>query len=355
MFVSSLFTEDLDHVLGHTQGLWDELRGQRLFITGGTGFFGTWLVETFVWANDQLGLNAHAVILSRNPQAFLAKIPHLAGHPAVSFEVGELRDFEFPKGRFTHVIHAAVDVSPRLSSENPLRVLDSMVAGTRRVLDFAVRCGVNKFLLTSSGAVYGRQPPDLTHVPEEYIGAPDPLDAGTAYGQGKRLAEHLCALYARQHGIEAKVARGFAFVGPHLPLDQHFAIGNFIRDGLHGGPIMVRGDGTPYRSYLYAADMAIWLWAILMRGGSCRPYNLGSSNAMDIAAVANTVASVFGPGVEVHIAQRANQQAPPERYVPSTARARDELGLRQIIEIRDAISRTARWQDPAAKLKGCDQ
>ena len=153
-----------------------------------------------------------------------------------------------------------------MSDENPLLMLGSIVEGTRHTLEFARHSGTPKFLLTSSGAVYGRQPPTLTHIPEDYVGAPDPLDPRSVYGEGKRLAEQLCALYAQQYGVQSKIARCFAFVGPYLPLDIHFAVGNFIRDGLRGEPIKVEGDGMSFRSYLYAADLTIWLWTILFSG-----------------------------------------------------------------------------------------
>jgi dTDP-glucose 4,6-dehydratase len=169
------------------------------------------------------------------------------------------------------------------------------------------------------------------------------MDPRSAYGEGKRLAEHLCAIYASQYGIETKIARCFAFVGPYLPLDIHFAIGNFIRDGMQGGPIQIKGDGTPYRSYLYAADLAIWLWTILLRGEPRRLYNVGSAEALTIAELAHVVAQTFTPPVTVQIAKIATPGQPAERYVPATQRAETELSLRQWFTLPDAIQRTAHW------------
>jgi dTDP-glucose 4,6-dehydratase len=337
-----LFPEDLDHILDHTRDLWEELRGERLFITGGTGFFGCWLLESFAWANRKLNLKAHLVALTRDPEAFTQKAPHLAADPAITLLRGDVRNFEFPPGSFPFIIHAATESSTKLNTENPLLMLDTIVVGTRQTLNFAAQAGAKKFLLTSSGAVYGKQPPELTHIPEDYPGAPDAMDLGSAYGLGKRMAEHLCALYARQTQIEMKIARCFAFVGPHLPLETHFAIGNFIRDALHGGPIVVMGDGTPLRSYLYAADLVIWLWTILFRGKSCRPYNVGSMVFMAIKDIACYISQEFITGLQVDI-RGGHFISDSFGYVPRVQRANEELGLIQIIDLHNAISKTIRW------------
>jgi dTDP-glucose 4,6-dehydratase len=198
-------------------------------------------------------------------------------------------------------------------------------------------------LAASSGAVYGRQPPELTHIPETYAGAPDPLDPASAYGEGKRLAEHLCALYHHRHGIDTKIARCFAFVGPHLPLDAHFAIGNFIRDALAGGPVRVSGDGTPCRSYLYAADLAVWLWTILFRAPACRPYNIGSGESVTILEAARAVAESAGLPPSAVTVARSPSAAPPQRYVPDVSRAETELGLRAWTPLGEAVARTLRF------------
>jgi nucleoside-diphosphate-sugar epimerase len=336
--VSRALAADLDHILEHTRPLWEELRGNRIFLTGGTGFFGCWLLESFTWANERLKLNAKAVVLTRDGARFREKVPHLAGDASVELLAGDVRNFAFPAGEFTHILHAATDSAVVPSATE---VVDTIVRGTERCLALAQQARCRKFLFTSSGAIYGKQPPDLTHVPEDYAGAPDPLNPSSAYGEAKRLAELQCAL-ASTTDFEAKVARCFAFVGPYMNLDVHFAIGNFLRDQMRGGPIVVKGDGTAVRSYLYASDLAIWLWTVLFHGQSNRAYNIGSENEVSIGKLARTVASIGAPQVEVRIEGRP-RGAPPARYVPSTQRAQRELGLAERVSLQPAIEKTRSW------------
>jgi nucleoside-diphosphate-sugar epimerase len=335
--------EDLELVLAHTEHLWADLRGQRLFLTGGTGFFGCWLVETFCHANRTLGLNAGITILTRNSKAFSEKCPHLAADPAVSLLAGDVRDFDFPAGEFTLVIHAATDTRARPAADAPLDMFSTILAGTQRTLEFAATHGTAKFLLTSSGAVYGAQPNNLTHVPETYTGAPDPLNPASVYAEGKRAAELMCALFQQSSGMECKIARCWAFCGPHLPLDEHFAIGNFIADVLAARPIQIKGDGTARRSYLYAADLAIWLWTILLRAPALTPINVGSAHDVSILELAQTVAATLNPHTEIHVAREPIPGAMPARYVPSVDRASELLGLRPTVALAESIDRTARW------------
>jgi dTDP-glucose 4,6-dehydratase len=209
----------------------------------------------------------------------------------------------------------------------------------------------SRFLFTSSGAVYGRQPPELAHVPEDFRGGPDPLDIRNAYAEGKRAAETLCAIAAqssaaRGAGLHVSIARCFAFVGPHLPLDVHFAIGNFIRDCVAGGPIRIGGDGTPFRSYLYAADLAEWLSTILLRGEAGRAYNVGSEEAVSIRSLADRVADVAATvwpergRPEIVMAKQPQPEQLAERYVPSCGRARSELGLEPATSLDESIRLT---------------
>ena len=337
---ANILSADLDHVLHHSGDILEEFRDSLVFITGGTGFFGTWLLETFAWANIKLGLNVNAVILSRNPANFQKKAPHLANHDHFKFINGDVRNFTFPEGKFHFVFHLATEASDELNRNDPLKMFDTIVEGTRHVLDFSVQAGVKKFLLTSSGAVYGKQPSGMTHISEDYTGSPDPLTPLSAYGEGKRTAELLSSIYSQKHGIQVKIARCFAFVGPYLPLDKHFAIGNFILDGIKNRAILINGDGTPFRSYLYASDLVIWLITICLKGVDCVPYNVGAESAVSIAELATVVSDCFSIKPKVTIESESTARDEIKRYVPSTMKARIELGLKEEITLTDGIIKT---------------
>jgi nucleoside-diphosphate-sugar epimerase len=333
---------DLDNILARTEMLWEELRGGRILITGATGFFGCWLLESFTWINRKLNLRAEAVGMSRNPAVLSSKAPHLLADPAIKVFAADIRDGKFPEGQFTHIIHAATEASATLNSEHPEVMFDTIVQGTRNVLRHAAKNASCKFLFTSSGAVYGTQPSQISHIQESFHGGPDPLEPASAYAEGKRAAETMCVLAASRQ-FHPAIARCFAFVGPYMKLIAHFAIGNFIGDRLRGGPIRVQGDGTPFRSYMYASDLMVWLWTILFRGETGRAYNVGSEDAVSIAVTAQRVAEAVTPVLHVEIAREANPKVAPSRYVPCTRRAREELSLEHEVSLPDAIRRTHTW------------
>ena len=332
--------EDLDHILTNTRDLWEELRGQRIFITGGTGFFGCWLLESFAWANDKLNLDASALVLSRNPEAFKKKAPHLYHHRAIEFHKGNVQDFDYPEGRFSHLIHGAVYQPPANETPGNLVMVNEMLAGTKRVFDFCVKAEVSKTLLISTGAVYGPPPPGLEKIHESLSESIDPSEPASAYHQVRRMMELLAVLSAMEQGFAVKIARGFAFLGPYLPLNGRFASGDFIGDALSGNPLAVKGNGKPLRSYMYAADLAIWLWTILFQGKSGRPYNVGSEIPTTILELAEKIAGAVHPPLHVHVSGKSLSGVAPDRYLPDTTRAQTELGLNQFINLESAIRKT---------------
>ncbi len=337
---------DLAHILSASRQLWERARGKRIFLTGATGFFGAWLLESLAYCDRELRLELRATVLCRNPETVASRMPHLARETSIRFIAGDIRSFTFPEEDFDFVIHAAAPTSGTEAAQ-PLNLLTTLVNGTERTLEFAKARNAEAFLFVSSGAVYGPQPENLSHIPERYLGGPDWLNPDAAYAEGKRVAEQMCSLYACNSGIQFSIARCFAFVGPHLPLDQHFAIGNFIGDALAGRNISIRGDGTPLRSYLYAADLAIWLWTLLLSESESRAkprvFNVGSGDAISIRDLALAVIEELNPALSVDIASKRFAGSPLLQYVPDVREAEIRLGLRPMIGLREAIRRTADW------------
>lgn len=326
---------DLDAAVARAAPALRELDGAALLVTGATGFLGRWLLALLDRARAALGLDLAITALSRDPGAFAAAWPGLAAPERVAWIAGDVREVAAP-GRFSHVVHAATDTS-LAADRDPEGLSTVIVDGTRRALAQARGA---RLLYLSSGAVYGPQPPDLAHLPETFLGGPDPLDPRAAYAEAKRFAEGLCARAAARGEVEAVIARGFAFSGPGLPLDGHFAIGNFVRDAVAGRPVRVAGDGTPVRSYLDAADAAAWLVTLLAHGRPGAAYNLGSDRAVTIAELAQLVAETVPGAVGFRIEGEADPGAARHRYVPAITRARD-LGLDGWTPLEESIRRMA--------------
>ena len=229
-----LFPSDLDEIVRRDASVFEHLRGSRIFLTGGTGFVGRWLLETLLWANTRLELGVHVVLLTRNPDAFRRQAAHLANSVEVELIRGDIRSFDYPESKCDRVIHLAAETNTQLTNPDPEVYFDVIVGGTRRVLDFAEQTGASSVLLVSSGAVYGGQPANVERLQEEDPYGPSPTRKGSAYGEAKQCAELLTYARAERKGFEATVARCFAFVGPYLPLASGFAVGNFIRDASDG-------------------------------------------------------------------------------------------------------------------------
>ena len=219
--VASL-SEQIDVVVDRGGALWRELHGRPILLTGGTGFFGRWLLESLVRAQAREAFDLNVVVLTRDIAAFHAKAPHLAASRHVHLHEGDVRTFFSPRFDFAYVIHgAATSATETFDGEDPLTKFETAFDGARRVLDAAVGSGKPRVLMLGSGSVYGGLPQALGAVAETYPGAPMTLDTGAGLGHGKRAAEFLCACYADRHDLSVTIAGGFSFGGAYLPRDIH--------------------------------------------------------------------------------------------------------------------------------------
>lgn len=334
------YKNDQEHILRQVGISWLKLKDKNIFITGGTGFIGKWLIGSLLYANKIYSLNCKVTILTRNSRVFRELNEYIANDPAVSFIDNDVRFLTYVNKEYDFVIHAATDVA---LSNSPIDTFDVCSLGTRSVLDFSINSNACNFLLLSSGAVYGKQPLELNSISELYNGIPDRISENSAYGLGKISAEWMTLQYGRTYGLNTKIARCFAFVGPYLPMDKSFAIGNFIKDAITSNSIIINGDGSPIRTYLYSADLAVWLWRIILDGDNGDIFNVGGDRQISIEELANLIRNLINSNVEIIVKNKKIKNKLPERYVPDITFAKNKLGLFPTVSLEDSIESTAQW------------
>lgn len=318
------------------------LRGARVLVTGGTGFMGTWLAETIAYLNDEHGFGTEVFLLSRRASEFAERAPHLAARGDVSLLELDVRDLTaLPEG-VSLVVHAAGTPDNRVHATDPLQAMSTIAAGASAVLRAAADSAtLEKVLLVSSGLVYGPQPLDLPCIGETWVGGPEPDSIQSVYAEAKRYAEAEAAAWRSSIKLPVVTARPFAFIGPYQGLDKPWAVNNFLRDALLGGPIRILGDAETVRSYLYPSDMAFWLLRILVAGVAGTAYNVGSPDGVTLGDLARRIACTFDPPEEVALRPLGALQL--SRFVPDVSRAQSSLGLTITLDLAEAIVRTLEW------------
>lgn len=340
--LAAFLAADFARLEAHWGGRLAALDGQRLYLAGATGFFGRSLLALLVFLRTR-GIRCEVTAVSRDPGRFQTAHAWCRDLHWLRWWRADIADAWPQDGHHDLLLHAATDTHAD-AHRNPGLVFDGIVVAARNALECAHLAGVRRMLLCGSGAQYGALGAYPHGIPEHCLAACDPNLPASAYGEGKRVAELLAAIAARTADLAVIPTRGFAFVGPGLPLDGHFAIGNFIGAALAGRDIALRSDGAALRSYLYSADLAVWLLCLLLGGRSGEAVNVGSDQSLSVLDLAVCVRDLLAPQAAVR-AGEARPDEPRQVYVPDITRARN-LGLAVWTPLEQAIMRTALWYRP---------
>jgi nucleoside-diphosphate-sugar epimerase len=332
-----------------TDPLWQRLSDARLFITGGTGLFGQWLLDSLTDVNERLNLNICATVLTRYPELAKAKMPYLGSQ--IQFLQGHVENFLPPTDKYDFILHmATTSAEDTFKGFSQSQKLQMLFEGTQKVLDLAHNTGAKRILFTSSGAVYGSQPCD--HLQETQLSHIDPLKSESGLALGKSSAEFLLKQASTASGLEVVIARCFSFVGPGLPMNLHYAIGNFIKNAVEGKPIVIKGDGTAIRSYMFMGDLVWWLLQLLLDGKSGEAYNVGSDQSISMLDLAHKVSELnHSKSVVITLGQSFYSVGVPIRnaYYPSIEKAKKYLGLEIYTDLDQAILSTLTHSNASSK------
>lgn len=346
---------DLQEAADQAAAFWPDLEGKRLLLTGMTGPIGLWTLSVLDLLERTVGLAYSATVVSRDPSRFLTRHPHFRSSRAITWLTGDIRRIELPQVPYDFVIHGATTrAEDTFRGESASEKFDTVVRGTENVLHQLPVGAGTRLLFVSSGSVYGTSLlPEGTLIPQGWPEAPA-LTEGNALGHAKRAAEYrVLTFHEERLDITALVARCFSFVGPGLPTDFHYALGNFLAAALEKRDIVVRSSGSAIRSYLYFGDMVAWLLGSLIAGTHGSIYHIGSESGISIRDLAHLVRELAGSGSRVVI-QGSDCHEPktsaPQFYVPDTRLTRGALDVAERTPLAEGVLRTANFLRRGGRL-----
>ena len=340
MTFGSLAAEDLAFCSSYLNQRGIELPETSILITGGTGFLGKWLTLFVLWQKRQLNKKIKLYLLTRDVLRFKCQFPEsFWALKDVVFVEGTVNEKICLKEHVDLIIHGAMDVENSLST--PLTV-QTCLAGTDNIIECAKANGTSRILLVSSGAVYATSKSGKPPTEDADLVTGD-MSCASGYAIGKCLAEWHLANCLKNTPISYSIARCFTFAGPFIPLDRHFAFGNFIHNALMKQDLIIKGDRRVERSYLYCADFVTWIFSILLSAPNRSVFNVGSSTVTTIGELAETIQLVAGQKSKVIFANEQQKTASVSRYFPNNEAALSDLSLSQNFGLPYMIEQTLRW------------
>lgn len=316
---------------------------QRLAVTGGTGFLGTWIAETITALNDEYRLGITLDLYARNVNDWAQKYPHLSKRSDIRLQAQDVRSpFEFSRNT-NFVVHAAGIPNNRVHSSDPLRVYQTTVSGINNALEAASQLdNLKRFVNVSSCLVSGtpNRPGPLAET--DFF----PIPSGQlhmVYAEAKRAAENLAAVYRSQYRMPISTVRPFTFAGPYQQLDRPWALNNFLCDALTGSGIRIHGDGSARRSYLYGSDAAWWTLAALVNGKDGATYNVGSPMAVTHLELVKLIGEHVSTKPQVVLNTVPSKQGMQDDLYPDTTATQKVLGVNQTCSLDKTVDKTWRW------------
>jgi len=329
-----IFQSDMDEILSFTENECSNLKNREITVLGGTGFIGTWLISFLCTANEKLDLNLSVISPTRNVDQAINKLKLQKNDPVDFISL----DFEKYQGDFeTQSEFYILGLTPTVKSTGSNNG-DLILSSTQNAVDFITKSVLKSkispnVLHLSSGAIYEDFKTEV--LPERTV---ETIISNDPYIQAKYFIEKNLLELNDKNLIKSANPRLFAFMGPHLKLDEHFAIGNFMNDCLNGKNISVNGNPQTTRSYLYPTDLVIWLIKLLVKPTNL-PLNFGSEKSMTMEEIANNLSVTF----EDRKIDYKNPDSPISHYVPSIENTKKYLGVSQSVSFNEGIERWIKW------------
>lgn len=339
----NVLQEDLAAVSQADYIPWNQLQGQNVLVTGGTGLIGSTVIKALCYANTAKKLHLRIFALVRN----LEKAERMLGHEneVLHFVQGSVEKLPEINKAVDYIIHGASPTASLFFVEHPVETIQIAVQGTSNLLKLAKEKAVKSFIYLSSMEVYGAPQAD-TLIPETQGCTLDSMVVRSCYPIAKRLCENLCASYAQEYDVPAKVIRLAQTFGPGVLKDDKRVFAEFARDAMDGKNIVLQTSGTSKREYLYTADAVTAILTVLLKGQDGQAYNAGNPETYcSIVEMAQLVAEqITHNNIEVQLPNNTkekdiNIKFPPAHHLHLEVGKLKGLGWKPIRGLKEMYDR----------------
>jgi len=348
---SKIIDEDVDELVSTLNHELESLEGKNIFITGGKGFMGSYIIDVLSQFNKTSRNPCNITTFDKNPVVKHSRLDHLLDRPNITFLTGDVcKPFEVPKNT-NIIIHAASKSSTSSFMKSPLETADANVHGIRNLLDYARENLVDNFIFFSSSEVYGNPVKEFIPTPETYTGNVDPLSPYACYSESKRFSETLSSIFFREYGVPVKLLRILHCYGPGMKNDGK-VVSDFYVSAKENKEISLRDNGEAKRSLCYIKDSIDGVFRVMFYGKSGEAYNIANDKEIiSIRDLANKISKIVGNNSFV----KPNFDIPADRGDGNPIRNLDIsklklLGFNPKISLEDGLYRLKRHEEEVGYL-----
>lgn len=326
-----------------------KFEGKTVFLSGGGGFLGKYIVGTLCFLNDNVLVRPCRVISVDN---YITGIPHphfnYRGRDDVLEVWGDITQPLPIREPVHYILHLAGLASPVYYKKYPMETIESAVHGVRNLLEIARKNmkTIEGFLFFSSSEIYGDPEDEAVPTPETYHGYVSSVGPRACYDESKRLGETITTVYAEQFEIPGKIVRPFNVFGPGMGHADRRVLPTFAYKAINKEVIPIHGDGHQTRTFCYITDAVVGFLKVLLNGREGHAYNIGNAdNEISMKDLAKLFVKIEGSGASYKlIPYPPNYPAgEPQRRCPDLTKAKLHLSYKPKVQLREGLRRFIDW------------
>jgi len=339
-----VFREDLERLASCTVVPWERFVGKTVFVTGATGLIGYTLASALLYYSRtrKADITVAALVrdLPRAREKFSGSIAEGCGPVLIQGSVEQPLEMNTP---VDYIVHGACPTESAYFVAHPVETLETILTGTKRMLELAKTKQVSGMVYLSSMEVYG-ETEGRGKLRENDLGKIDLTLPRSSYPEGKRMAEALCTAYAAQYQTPVTAARLAQTFGPGVNRDDGRVFAYVSRCALNGEDILLKTSGGKENMYLYTADAVSALLLLLAEGPRGRACNIANSRTFcSVKELAQIATDTLGNG---QTAVRTNVGGEEGIYRPGSClnldvSALEAFGWRPTMELPQMFRRMA--------------